>query len=117
MMEKEFTIQTNEAEKYSFMFPFLDKVIEIMIANNRNDNAEILLKKVTSKTDVILKKIFGQISKKTEPYQMVLKNRLFLYSLVVILVFFIILSRFENISQRIANVFFIVNSCIFPAGV
>ena len=56
-------------------------------------------------------KIFGQISKKTEPYQMVLKNRLFLYSLVVILVFFIIIfgpsiwSFTQGIIKKVSSLF------------
>jgi len=41
---EEFTVPFDENEEYSYMFPFLDKVIEIMIANKRNDNAELLLR-------------------------------------------------------------------------
>ena len=108
----EWKIETyNRGNVCTFTYAMVLSTIADWISKVGTVNAEILLKKVTSKTDVILKKIFGQISKKTEPYQMVLKNRLFLYSLVVILVFFIIIfgpsiwSFTQGIIKKVSSLF------------
>ena len=108
----EWKIETyNRGNVCTFTYAMVLSTIADWISKVGTVNAEILLKKVTSKTDVILKKIFGQIRKKTEPYQMVLKNRLFLYSLVVIIVFFIIIfgpsiwSFTQGIIKKVSSLF------------
>ena len=45
------------------MFPFLDQVIEIMIANKRNDNAELLLRSAVKHNKDAFEKLDNAINK------------------------------------------------------
>ena len=60
---EEFTVSFDENEEYSYMFPFLDKVIEIMIANKRNDNAELLLRSAVKHNKDAFEKLDNAINK------------------------------------------------------
>ena len=84
----EWKIETyNRGNVCTFTYAMVLSTIADWISKVGIVNAEIMLKKDIDRKERIIKKLLGQISRKTEPYQMVLKSRLLLYAFVIFLVF------------------------------
>lgn len=84
----EWKIETyNRGNVCTFTYAMVLSTIAYWIRKVGVVNAKIILKNDISPKEQITKKLFGQINQKNEPYQMVLKSRLFLYAFVTILVF------------------------------
>lgn len=74
----------------SFSYAMVLSTISNWIKRVGNINSSILLKNPSNKSEYIYKLIFGQLSQKSEPYQMISKSRLKIYSFVIIFILILI---------------------------
>lgn len=89
----------------AFSYAMILSTITIWINKVGSVNAKTLIAQPVLKREIIQKSVFGQLSEKSNPYQMVLKSRIKLFFIAIIIYFFIIIfgSMIWNLSLYIVK--------------